>query len=162
VAIERRGGPTALVLTRQNVAHQPRSAEQIAAIRRGGYALIECEGTPECIVMATGSEVGIAAEAVRELAKRGRRVRLVSMPCFETFARTDAAYRERVLPAAVRKRVSVEAGVSAIWRQFVGDEGRIIGLDHFGASGKGPDLFKHFGFTAGHVLETVEDLLDAR
>ncbi len=161
-AIERRGGPTALALTRQNLAHQPRSAEQIAAIRRGGYALIECEGTPECIVMATGSEVGIAAEAVRELAKRGRRVRLVSMPCFETFARTDAAYRERVLPAAVRKRVSVEAGVSAIWRQFVGDEGRIIGLDHFGASGKGPDLFKHFGFTAGHVLETVEDLLDAR
>ncbi len=161
-AIERRDGPTALVLTRQNVAHQPRSPGQIAAIRRGGYALIECEGTPECIVMATGSEVGIAAEAVRELTRRGRRVRLVSMPCFETFARTDAAYRERVLPAAVRKRVSVEAGVSAIWRQFVGEEGRIIGLDQFGASGKGPDLFKHFGFTAGHVLETVEELLGAR
>ncbi len=161
-AIERRDGPTALALTRQNVAHQPRSPDQIAAIRRGGYALIECEGTPECIVMATGSEVGIAAEAVHELTKRGRRVRLVSMPCFETFARTDPAYRERVLPSAVRKRVSVEAGVSAIWRQFVGEEGRIIGLDHFGASGKGPDLFKHFGFTAGHVLETVEELLGAR
>jgi transketolase len=161
-AIERRDGPTALALTRQTVTHQPRSPEQIASIKRGGYTLIDCAGTPECIVMATGSEVGIAAEAVRELAKRGRRLRLVSMPCFETFLRNDAAWRERILPAAVRKRVSVEAGVTPIWRQFVGDEGRSIGLDHFGASGKGPDLFKHFGITAGHVLETVEELLGAR
>ena len=84
------------------------------------------------------------------------------MPCFEIFLRSDAAYRERVLPAAVRKRVSVEAGVTAIWRQFIGDEGRSIGLDHFGASGKGSDLFKHLGFTVGHVLETVEELLGAR
>jgi len=161
-AIERRDGPTALALTRQNVTHQARSADQIASIQLGGYTLIECAGTLECIVIATGSEVGIAAEAVRELAKRGRRVRLVSMPCFEIFLRSDAAYRERVLPAAVRKRVSVEAGVTAIWRQFIGDEGRSIGLDHFGASGKGSDLFKHLGFTVGHVLETVEELLGAR
>jgi transketolase len=160
-AIERRNGPTALALTRQNVPHQPRSAEQVASIKLGGYTLIECSGTPECIVIATGSEVGIAAEAVRELAKRDRRVRLVSMPCCETFLCNDAAYRERVLPSAVRKRVSVEAGVTPIWRQFIGDQGRSIGLDHFGASGKGSDLFKHFGFTVGHVLETVEELLGA-
>jgi len=160
-AIEHRTGPTALALTRQNLTHQPRSAEQIAAIKRGGYTLIECEGTPECIVIATGSEIGIAAEAVRELIKRGRRVRLVSMPSFEVFACNDALYQEHVLPPAVRKRVAVEAGVTAIWRQFVGTEGRIIGIDHFGASGKGSDLFKHFGFTAQHVLETVGELLGA-
>jgi transketolase len=160
-AIEHRSGPTALALTRQNVPHQARSAEQIASIKRGGYTLIECEGTPECIVIATGSEVGIAAEAVRELGKRGRRVRLVSMPSFEAFAHNDVAYRERVLPSSVRKRVAVEAGVTAIWRQFVSDEGRIIGIDHFGASGKGADLFKHFGFTAQHVLLAVEELLGA-
>jgi len=159
--LEHRTGPTALALTRQNLTHQPRSAEQIAAIKRGGYTLIECEGTPECIVIATGSEIGIAAEAVRELIKRGRRVRLVSMPSFEVFACNDALYQEHVLPPAVRKRVAVEAGVTAIWRQFVGTEGRIIGIDHFGASGKGSDLFKHFGFTAQHVLETVGELLGA-
>jgi transketolase len=160
-AIEHRSGPTALALTRQNLPHQQRSPEQIAAIKRGGYTLIECEGTPECIVMATGSEVGIAAEAVREVAKRGRRVRLVSLPSFEVFARNDAAYRDRVLPPGVRKRVAVEAGVTTIWRQFVTEEGRIIGIDHFGASGKGADLFKHFGFTAQHVLGAVEELLGA-
>jgi transketolase len=150
-----------LALTRQNLPHQPRSSEQVAAIKRGGYALVECDGTPECIVIATGSEIGIAAEAVRELGKRGRRVRLVSMPSFEVFARNDVAYRERVLPPSVRKRVAVEAGVTTIWRQFVGEEGRIIGIDHFGASGKGADLFKHFGFTAQHVLAAVEQLLGA-
>ena len=160
-AIERRDGPTALALTRQNVPHQQRSAQQVAAIARGGYALIECEGSPECIVIATGSEVGIAAEAVRELTRRGRRVRLVSMPSCETFMRNDSGYREQVLPASVRKRVAVEAGVSAGWWQFVGREGRIIGIDQFGASGKAPELFKHFGFTAGRVLETVEELIGA-
>ena len=160
-AIERRDGPTALALTRQSVPHQQRSADQIAAIGRGGYALIECEGLPECIVIATGSEVGIAAEAVRELARRGRRVRLVSMPSCEAFVRNDSDYQERVLPALVRKRVAVEAGVTAGWWQFVGPEGRIIGIDQFGASGKAPELFKHFGFTVGHVLETVEELIGA-
>ena len=160
-AIERRDGPTALALTRQSVPHQQRSANQIAAIGRGGYALLECVGLPECIVIATGSEVGIAAEAVRELARRGRRVRLVSMPSCEVFVRNDSSYQERVLPALVRKRVAVEAGVTAGWWQFVGPEGRIIGIDQFGASGKASELFKHFGFTVGHVLETVEELIGA-
>ena len=159
-AIEHREGPTCLALTRQSVPHQQRTAVQIAAIRRGGYTLIDCAGTPECIVIATGSEVGIAAEAVRELQKRGRRVRLVSMPSCEVFARNDASYRDEVLPAAVRKRVAVEAGVTGFWGQYVGLDGRVIGIDRFGASGKAPDLFRHFGFTAGRVLETVEELLE--
>ena len=161
-AIGHREGPTSLALTRQSVPHQPRSAAQVAAIRRGGYTLIDCEGVPECIVIATGSEVGLAAEAVRELHKRGRRVRLVSMPSCEVFARAEASYREQVLPASVRKRVAVEAGVSAYWKQFVGLDGRVIGIDRFGASGKAPDLFKHFGFTAGRVLEAVEELIGTR
>jgi transketolase len=161
-AIEHRDGPTSLALTRQSVPHQQRTEAQIAAIRRGGYTLIDCEGVPECIVIATGSEVGIAAEAVRELQKRGRRVRLVSMPSCEAFARADAGYREQVLPVAVRKRVAVEAGVSAFWKQYVGLDGRVIGIDQFGASGKAPDLFKHFGFTAARILETVEELIGTR
>jgi transketolase len=161
-AIEHRDGPTSLALTRQSVPHQQRTEAQIAAIRRGGYTLIDCEGVPECIVIATGSEVGIAAEAVRELQKRGRRVRLVSMPSCEAFARADAGYREQVLPVAVRKRVAVEAGVSVFWKQYVGLDGRVIGIDQFGASGKAPDLFKHFGFTAARILETVEELIGTR
>jgi transketolase len=161
-AIEHRTGPTSLVLTRQAVPHQARTPAQVAAIQRGAYALIDCDGLPECIVLATGSEVGIAAEAVRELQQRGRRVRLVSMPSCEAFARCDAAYREQLLPASVRKRVAVEAGVTAFWWQYVGLEGRVIGLDRFGTSGKAADLFRHFGFTAGRVLETVEELLNSR
>jgi transketolase len=161
-AIEQRHGPTCLALTRQSVPHQQRTAAQVAAIRRGGYTLIDCEGAPECIVIATGSEVGIAADAVRELNKRNRRVRLVSMPSCEAFSRCDAAYREQVLPAAVRKRVAVEAGVSAFWRQYVGLDGAVIGMDRFGASGKAPDLYRHFGITTGRVLEAVEDLIGAR
>jgi transketolase len=161
-AIEHRDGPTCLALTRQSVPHQPRTAVQVAAIRRGGYTLIDCDGTPECIVIATGSEVGLAAEAVRELQKRGRRVRLVSMPSCEQFARSEASYREQVLPAGVRKRVAVEAGVSGFWGQFVGLDGRVIGIDRFGASGKAPDLFKHFGFTTGRVVESVEELIGKR
>jgi transketolase len=160
-AIEHRTGPTSLVLTRQAVPHQPRTPAQVAAIRRGAYALIDCDGLPECIVIATGSEVGIAAEAVRELQRRGRRVRLVSMPSCEVFARCDDDYREQLLPAAVRSRVAVEAGVSAFWWKYVGSEGRVIGVDRFGASGKAQDLFRHFGLTAGRVLEAVEELIKA-
>jgi transketolase len=161
-AIEHRSGPTSLVLTRQTVPHQARTPAQVAAIRRGAYALIDCDGLPECIVIATGSEVGIAADAVRELQQRGRRVRLVSMPSCEVFAHCGAEYREQLLPPAVRKRVAVEAGVSAFWWQYVGTEGRVIGIDRFGASGKAADLFRHFGFTVGRVLETVEELIGKR
>ena len=160
-AIGRRNGPSALVLTRQNVAHQQRSEQQIADVHRGAYVLIECEGAPECIVIATGSEVGIAADAVRELQKKGRRVRLVSMPSEDAFERQTEAYREQVLPAKVERRVAVEAGATGLWWKHVGARGRVIGIDRFGASGKAADLFKHFGFTRERVIETVEAVIGA-
>jgi transketolase len=158
-AIERRNGPTCLALTRQNLPHQPRTSQQTADIARGAYVLIDPEGAaPDCIVIATGSEVALAAEAVRALNGAGRRIRLVSMPSTDTFERQDAAYREQVLPAAIERRVAVEAGVSAYWRQYVGLRGRVIGIDTFGASGKAADLFKHFGFTPDRIIAAVEQL----
>ncbi len=161
-AIEQREGPTALVLTRQPLPQQSRTPEQIEAIRRGGYALIDCEGPPECLVIAAGSEVAIAAEAVRALNAAGRRVRLVSMVSTERFEAQDAEYRERVLPAAVKRRLAVEAGAHQSWCCYVGPEGRVLGIDRFGASGKAAALFAHFGFTADNVRRNIEELLEAR
>lgn len=157
-AIERATGPTALVLTRQGLPQEPRTAEQEAAVRRGGYVLIDSKGVPECIVLATGSEVGIAAQAVRGLNDAGRRVRLVSMASTDVFDAQDAAYREAVLPKAVRRRLAVEAGATLAWWHYVGSEGRVLGIDRFGESGKASDLFPHFGFTADNVAKLVEEL----
>jgi transketolase len=157
-AIERRDGPTCLILTRQSVPHQPRDAAQIAAIARGGYVLVACDGVPECILIATGSEVGLAVTAAAMLAERGRRVRVVSMPCTSTFDAQDDAYRESVLPAAVRTRVAVEAGVRDGWWRYVGSAGDVVGLHTFGASAPAKDLFPHFGLTAEHVVRSVEAL----
>jgi len=159
VAIERRDGPTCLIFTRQSVAHEARDAAQVAAIRRGGYVLIDSAGTPEVIVIATGSEVGIAAEAVRTMAAKGRKVRLVSMPSTNTFDAQDDAYKQSVLPASVTRRVAVEAGVSAQWWHYVGLQGQIVGIDHFGASSPAKDLFKAYGFTADHVVAAIEKVL---
>ena len=153
-------GPDALVLTRQALVQHERSAEQQSAAARGGYVLIDCAGAPECLVIASGSEVGIAAEAVRALNAAGRRVRLVSMPSTDLFDEQDAAYREGVLPRAVRRRVAVEAGATLSWWRYVGSDGRVLGLDEFGASGKGPELFVHFGFTAERIQREVAQLLD--
>jgi transketolase len=157
-AIERRNGPTALALTRQNLPQQPRSDAQKANIRRGGYVLIDSAGTPEAIVIATGSEVGIAADAVNALNSRGRRIRLVSMPSTEAFDAQDAAYRDSVLPPAVTKRLAVEAAATQTWWKYVGLQGRVLGLDRFGMSGKGADLFPHFGFTADNVAKEIDTL----
>ena len=154
-------GPDALVLTRQALAQHERSAEQQSAAARGGYVLIDCAGAPECLVIASGSEVGIAADAVRALNAAGRRVRLVSMPSTDVFDEQDAAYRESVLPRAVRRRVAVEAGATLSWWRYVGSDGRVLGLDEFGASGKGPELFVHFGFTAERIQREVAQLLEA-
>jgi transketolase len=161
-AIERSNGPTALALTRQNVVQQARSAQQIADIRRGGYVLIDVDGVPECIVIATGSEVGIAAEAASALNSQGRRVRVVSIPSTEVFEAQNAAYRERVLPAAVERRLVVEAGVTGLWRAYAGLRGAVIGIDEFGASGKAPELFKKFGITADHITRGILALVAAR
>ena len=158
-AILNRGGPTCLVLTRQAVVHQPRDAGRIAGIERGGYVLEDSDGPPEAIVIATGSEVGIAADAVRALAAKGRRVRLVSMPSTTTFERQDEAYKQSVLPDAVGRRVAVEAGVREPWWRYVGPKGRVVGIDHYGESAPAKDLFQHFGFTAAAVEQAVDAVL---
>jgi len=158
-AIERDDGPTALVLTRQALPQQPRSSEQVAAIRRGGYVLIDGAGPPQAIVIATGSEVGIAAPAVQALNAAGARVRLVSMPSTDVFDAQDAAYRDAVLPPAVAPRLAVEAGARLSWWRYVGTAGRVLGIDEFGASGKGPALFSHFGFTTDNVQREIRAML---
>jgi transketolase len=159
LAVER-SGPTALAVTRQALPQQPRTAAQLAAIGRGGYVLIDCPGSPEALVIASGSEIGIAAEAVNALNAAGRRVRLVSMPSTDTFDAQDAAYREAVLPRALARRLAVEAGARQSWWRYVGSGGRVLGLDRFGASGKGADVFKHFGFTADNIGRQLRELLE--
>jgi len=158
-AVENRNGPTLLVLTRQACAHQAREPAQVANIARGGYVLIDPQGGPEAIVIATGSEVGIAAEAVRAVNASGRKVRLVSMPSTNTFEQQDDAYKESVLPAGVARRVAVEAGVRAAWWHYVGANGQIVGIDHFGASAPAKVLFPQFGFTAAKVIEAIDKVL---
>src|SRR6185312_10480171 len=134
-------GPTALVLTRQALPPQSRTPQQQSDIRRGGYVLIDSQGPPECVVVATGSEIGLAAQAVKALNSSGRRVRLVSLPSTEVFDAQDEAYRESVLPRALKRRIAVEAGATLPWWRYVGLEGRVMGIDCFGASGKAADLF---------------------
>ena len=158
-ALERKSGPTALVFTRQALPQQERAPEQLIAMRKGGYVLIDSHGPPEVIVIATGSEVSVAAAAVKELQAAGKRVRLVSMPCCEAFDSQPAPYRESVLPSSVTRRVAVEAGVSQSWWRYVGSQGRVLGIEGFGASGKGPDLFKHYGITSAAVKTLVEQIL---
>ena len=158
-ALERKNGPTALVFTRQGLPQQPRTPEQLIALRKGGYVLVDSNGPPEAIVIATGSEVSVAVPAVKELQAAGKRVRLVSMPCCEAFDAQPAPYRESVLPASCMRRLAIEAGATQSWWRYVGSQGRVLGLDHFGASGKGPDLFKHFGLTPEAVKAQVEQLL---
>ena len=138
---------------------QPRDAQQQAAMARGGYVLVDCQGVPEAIVIATGSEVALAVEAAAKLAEQGRRVRVVSMPCVELFDRQDAAWRESVLPAAVTRRVAIEAGSTGLWWRQVGTAGRVLGIDQFGASGKAAELFRHFGLTTENLQRTIVELL---
>lgn len=158
-AIERRQGPTSLVLSRQKVPHQPRTPDQTAEIGRGGYILVDCQGMPQAIIIATGSEVDLARRAAAVLAERGKKVRVVSMPSIDVFEAQDVTYRARVLPAAVSARVVVEAGVTAPWYKYVGMHGKVIGLDRFGESAPADALFKYFGFTVENVVRTVEGLL---
>jgi len=158
-AIENHEGPTCLIFTRQSLAHEERTAAQVAAIKRGGYVLIDSDGPPEAIVIATGSEVGIAAEAVRAVVAKGRKIRLVSMPSTNTYDCQDDAYKQSVLPASVARRVAVEAGATEPWWHYVGLEGEIVGIDHFGASAPAKDLFKAFGFTAERIIDAIERAL---
>jgi len=157
-AIRRRQAPTALVLTRQGLPHQPRDAQQVADIERGGYILREASGgKPEVVVMASGSELGLAVAAADQLETDGTPTRVVSMPNPDLFSAQDAEYRERVLPARVHARVAIEAGVSLYWRHLVGDRGRVIGIDRFGASAPADQLFAEYGFTVENVVSTVRE-----
>jgi len=158
-AILRGDGPTALVFSRQNLPHQERTEAQLADIARGGYVLEDCAGTPEAILIATGSELALAREAARALNAAGRRVRVVSMPCADRFDAQDAAWREAVLPAAVRKRVAIEAAHADYWYKYVGLDGRVIGMTDFGASAPAGELMKHYGFTRDNVIAVVTELL---
>jgi transketolase len=159
-AIENEGGPTSLVLTRQGLPHQERTAGQIADIARGGYVLKDCDGMPGILLIATGSEVELAMSAADALAADGIKARVVSMPCTDAFDAQDADYRESVLPAAVSARVAIEAGVTEGWWRYVGTHGRVIGLDRFGESAPANELFEHFGFTTDNVVAVVKDLLN--
>jgi transketolase len=158
-AIERRDGPTSLVLTRQGLPHQARSDNQIAAIRRGGYVLRDCDRTPELVFIATGSEVSLAVAAAAALDEQGRAVRVVSMPCTSLFDAQPEDYRRSVLPPQCRARVVIEAGVSECWWRFAGPGGRVIGLDRYGESAPAEKLFEHFGFTVRNVLSVAGELL---
>jgi transketolase len=154
-AIEKEDGPTCLVFTRQGVPFQTRTAAQLANIDRGAYVLRDCEGTPDVIVIATGSEVGIAMEAAEASSKK---VRVVSMPCTSVFDAQDEAYRESVLPKAVTARVAVEAAVTGGWWKYVGTAGKVIGIDTFGESAPAGQLFKEFGFTAENVGKAIDEV----
>jgi len=157
-AIERTDGPTTLIFTRQGCAQQARSAEQVKAIRRGGYVLKDCSGTPEIILIATGSEVELATDAAALLTEQGKAVRVVSMPSTDVFDAQSAEYKESVLPAAVTKRVAVEALAKDSWYKYVGLNGAIIGMDTFGESAPAGELFKHFGITVDAVVAAANNL----
>ncbi len=154
-AVERRDGPTSLIFSRQGLPHQNRSNEQIEAIKKGGYVLKDCDGTPDCIVIATGSEVAIAMEAAEASSKN---VRVVSMPSTSVFDAQDAAYKESVLPAGVTARVAVEAACTDGWYKYVGMTGKVVGIDRFGESAPAGELFKEFGFTAENVGAAIDEV----
>ena len=157
-AIERRDGPSCLILSRQNLEQHPEGGPpRAAAAARGGYVLQDCAGAPDAVLIATGSEVALATAAQKQLAERGVRVRVVSMPCTSLFARQPAEYRHDVLPPGI-KRIAVEAGVTDFWYRYVGLEGAVIGIDSFGESAPGNTVFAHFGFTADRVADAVLSL----
>ncbi|EGQ8028143.1 transketolase [Vibrio vulnificus] len=159
LAIERKDGPSALIFSRQNLAQQPRSAEQVADIAKGGYILKDSDGKPELILIATGSEVELAVKAAEQLTAEGKKVRVVSMPATDTFDKQDAAYRESVLPSDVTVRIAIEAGIADFWYKYVGFDGRIIGMTTFGESAPADQLFEMFGFTVENVVNTAKELL---
>jgi len=159
-ALERKTGPTALIFSRQNLPHQERNAAQLANIARGGYILKDCQGEPEAIIIATGSEIGLAMQAAEKLTADGKKIRIVSLPCTDVFEQQDAEYRQSVLPAEVGARLVIEASHKDWWYKYAGLEGTIIGMESFGESAPAGQLFEEFGFTLDNVLASVEELLE--
>ncbi|MDH4047801.1 MAG: transketolase [Gammaproteobacteria bacterium] len=158
-AIERKDGPTSLVLTRQNLPHQSRATQQITDISCGGYVLKDCKGAPRLLLIATGSEVALAVGAADELGKEGIAVRVVSMPCTDLFDAQPRDYQQAVLPREVTARVVIEAGVTSTWWRLAGPNGRVIGLDRFGESAPAEELFEHFGFSVANVVKVSKEVL---
>ena len=155
MALNCRKTPTALVLTRQNL---PQVSGDGKGALKGGYVIDDCEGTADCILIATGSEVGLAIDAKKKLAEEGMKVRVVSMPCMDVFEQQSAEYKESVLPKSVRKRVAIEALSDFGWGKYVGLDGAVVAMKGFGASGPYSKLFEHFGFTVDNVVKTVKAL----
>ncbi|NLY13399.1 MAG: transketolase [Gammaproteobacteria bacterium] len=159
-SLQRKGGPSALIFSRQNLEHQERTAEKIANIERGGYILKDCTGEPELILIATGSEVGLAVHAYNALTEQGHKVRVVSMPCTSVFDAQDAEYKQAVLPIEVGARIAIEAAHADYWYKYVGLDGRVIGMQTYGESAPANQLFEMFGFTVDSVLNVAAELLD--
>ena len=158
MAIEKNTGPSSLLFSRQKLAHMDRTPEQIENIKKGAYVLLDSEGDPEVIIIATGSEVEMAMSAARKLNETGRNIRVVSMPATDLFDSQDQAYRDSVLPPACRQRISVEAGVTDYWRKYIGLDGMVLGVDNFGESAPANDIFEHFDLTATKLEEMAKDL----
>ena len=158
-AIERVDGPTCLIFSRQNLPFLERTNQQADAVAKGGYVLYDCEGSPELIMIASGSEVNITLSAAQQLTQLGKRVRVVSMPSTDVFDQQDDDYKEAVLPALVSKRLAVEAGVTGYWYKYVGLQGRVIGIDTFGASAPGNVAMQHFGFSEANIVMNANEML---
>ena len=160
-ALERTDGPTALIFSRQNLPAQVRDAQQLADVAKGAYVLSDSEGTPDLILIATGSEVGLAQDTAAKLREQGKKVRVVSMPSTDVFDAQSAEYKQQVLPLEVTNRIAIEAAIADYWYKYVGLDGRIVGMTTFGESAPAGELFKEFGFTVENVLEVAAELLDA-
>lgn len=157
-ALLRHAGPSSLLLSRQNLPALPHGEQASEHIARGGYVLLDCQGTPDIILVATGSEVQLAVAAATKLNQAGERVRVVSMPCCELFLAQDASWQEQVLPKAVRKRIAIEAAASQYWYQFTGLDGKVLGLDKFGVSAPAADAYHYFGITLDRLLSAIQSL----
>ena len=160
MAIEKATGPSSLLFSRQKLAHMPRSAEQIQNIRKGAYVLLDCEGEPEIIIIATGSEVELTMSTANKLNAAGQKIRVVSMPSTDLFDAQEQSYRDSVLSPSCRQRISVEAGVTDYWRKYVGLDGKVLGVDSFGESAPAKDVFEHFGLTAEKLEAMIKDLVN--
>jgi transketolase len=159
LALDRREGPSSLLFSRQSTQHQERSPEAVSAIAHGGYILFEPRKAVQALIIATGSEVELAVQAAKNLEEQGSAVRVVSMPCAEIFEAQTKEYKETVLPEEIQLRLAVEAGSPDWWYKYVGSKGRILGIDRFGESAPGPDLYAFFELTVERVEQEVKTLL---
>lgn len=157
-AIERKDGPSTLILTRQNVPHQTRDLTTLENIAKGGYILVDCEGVPDIILLSTGSEVSLCVEAAKLCKEQGKKVRVVSLVCWEVFESQEKAYRDHVLPPAVDVRLAVEAASTLCWHKYVGSKGRILGIDRFGESAPAPVIYQMLGLTVENIVKNVQEL----